>query len=177
MNNTNIIQKYLGKRGLQGPIFLIDSLTGTPLLDDDTSEPIVITRTVSGSTTPVNGFYTVKSIVDDTAFRAEIVISGWRSRTRFLQNPTRPQLSFTYIVDDSDEILDELDNVISGGTFSRYFDRDVVKTIGNYEQMSGMDLVKTFNGTSPFQRTFPVNLTSFTNVQITQANINSAKQP
>lgn len=172
MNNTNIIQKYLGKRGLQGPIFLIDSLTGTPLLDDDTSEPIVITK----SGTPVDGFYSAQAIVDNSTFSAKIVVSGWRSRTKFLRNPTSPQLSFTYIVDDSDEVLDESSNVVTPGTFSTYFDRDVVKTANNYEQLSALNLLLTLTGSSPFQITFPVSFASFSLVLITQTNINSAKE-
>ena len=52
-------------------------------------------------------------------------------------------------MDDSDEVLDEESNVVSGGTFSKYFDRDVVKTIGNYEQMSGMDFSTTVTDVSP----------------------------
>lgn len=175
MSSTNNIQKFLGKRGLQGPIFLVDPSTGTPLLDEDTSEPLVITRTISGTTSSVSGFYSVQSIVDDANFSAKIIISGWRSRTKFLQTPDKPLLVFSYIVDDSDEVLDGSGNVVTPGTFSTYFDKDVVRTIGNYEQLNGLNLLLTFNGSSPFQRTFPVSFASFSIVTITQVNINSAR--
>lgn len=177
MNSIVSIKKLLGKKGFSGPVFVLDK-DNLIKFDSDDGLPIVVTNRAS---TPKIGFYSVKANIDDAKFSAEIVISGYLSKKAFLLDLFNPETQFTCYVDDTNEVLNPDGSVLTPGTFSAYFAKDVVKTNGKCEQWKAIDLVLSLDGTAPFQMSFPVSFAedkgfsiAGNNGKITQADINNA---
>lgn len=179
MADTYTIQKFLNKKGFSGPVFLL-SPTGTFLTDPDDGLPIYMTNRAG---TQVTGFYIVKAIIDDINFTAQVQIYGYAPKKRsgqnltakqnFLLNPNSPDITFHYVVNNNDQVVDELGVITTPGTYDTFFAKDVVKTAGNCEQWKAIDLVLSLDGTKTFQAAYPYSFSRFSTAQITQANIDA----
>ena len=178
MNSITNIKKLLGKKGFSGPIFILDK-NNLIKFDADDGLPLVAINKRTGIAE--TGFYSVQANINDSKFSAEIIISGYLSKKHFLVNTHKPETEFTFYVDDTNQVLNPDGSLLTAGTFSTYFAKDVVKTNGNREQWKAIDLVLSLDGTAPFQRHFPVSFAADkgfsaqgNNGEITQNNINNA---
>ena len=180
MADTYNLQKFLGKKGIAGPIFALSS-TGAFQTDLDDNLPIFAKNRAGELLT---GFYSVKAIVDDVNFTARIEINGYApfkragkkltGKQNFLLNPNAPTYSFSYSISNADQIVDGSGAITTPGKYDTFFAKDVVKTAGNCEQWKAIDLILSFNGTSQFQTSHPYSfLTDFSSANITQSNIDA----
>ena len=184
MADVHNIQRFLAKKGIEGPIFLIDPSTGTPLTDTDGSQLYLSNQ----NGVRQNGFYSVRAYVDDVKFTADITVNGWApkrgvystGKIAFLLGVS-PIVTFRYTVTNDDQVKDDTGTITTQGTFDRYFSKDVVKTAGNCEQWSAITMLLAMNGYSRFQTSFPVDFTVtetgtalFIQGNISQSVINTA---
>lgn len=172
MADTYGIQKLLGKKGFSGPLFDINPANGSVMLDDD-GVTVIYKKRKDG--TNYNAFYSVQADIDDVYFLADITIKGWKSKSDFLKKRA-PLVNIIYHINDSDEILDEDNKIVTPGTYSTYFAKDVVKTNGNCEQWKAIEFALSLTGAASYQASFPVSFASsegFSTSQITQTNIDN----
>jgi hypothetical protein len=159
---------FLGIKGLSGAVYRIDPSTNTPYLDDNGALVIL----------DATGFYRIQiNNLDDVTKTALIVVKPYPSKKRFIRNPEKSSYggySIQYAINNSDQVIDEVGNIITPGTYDTYFARTVVRGNNTSETDRARDLVNTFNGTNIFQQNFSIDFTGMTVDNITQNNINNA---
>jgi hypothetical protein len=161
---------FLNFKGLSGAIYRLDPATDTPMLDDDTGLPVVL---------DASGFYRVEyNHMDVIRKTVTIKITPFSSKKKFIRNSEQSAYGggtpIIYHIHNRDEVLDEVGAVVTPGTFDTWFATSIVQGNNTSEAKQALLFVKSLNGTSPVQATFPVDFSTMTIENITQANINNA---
>lgn len=158
---------FLNFKGISGPIYRLDEATDTPLRDD--SNALVVLD--------ASGFYRVElKNFDEIRKTTTIIITPFQSKKKFIKNPNNPvyKNKIVYNVNNNDEVVDELNEVTTVGTFDTWFGKSVIRANNTCESDKARAFILSLNGTHPCQATFPIDFTIMSQDNITQTNINNA---